>query len=451
MFQPSPEPGRTGGVLASPDDFLLVAVQVASARAAGGRHGPGNRTGGTECEHRGHDAGNHVACLLDHHRVPLPQILPREILGVVEGRHRDRGAGDEHRLEHRVRRVRTRAAHVDVDPQQFRVRLLRGELEGGRPAGELGRGAQALAKAQVVDLDHDPVGVEIELQARVGPCAAERDHVLDTGTVLMMRLHRQPPGRHGCKRLAVALWAVAIRHHELVREGCQPAPRHQCRIQVPHRACRGIARVREERLPFRFPFGVHPRERRARKEHFAAHLHTSRGPVPQHQRDRADRPDVGGHVFPTAAVAAGGSPHERPPFVGQRDAEPVDLELGHVRDGGVAEPGSLPDPFVERPQVRLVIGIVEAEHRREVRNGGKAVGWTAGYPLGGGIRRDQIGMLRFEPLELVQQPIEGLVRHLRAVVDVVLLFVVPDLLAQLREAGKRVTHPRGAYRSRAST
>ena len=47
-------------------------------------------------------------------------------------------------------------------------------------------------------------------------------------------------------------------------------------------------------------------------------------------------------------------------------------------------------------------------------------------------------MLRFEPLELVQQPIELLVGDLGIVVDVVALFVMPDGVTQLAETLQRV-------------
>ena len=43
-------------------------------------------------------------------------------------------------------------------------------------------------------------------------------------------------------------------------------------------------------------------------------------------------------------------------------------------------------------------------------------------------------MLRFEPLELVQQPVELFVGDLRVVVDVVALFVMADRVTQLAEA-----------------
>ena len=47
-------------------------------------------------------------------------------------------------------------------------------------------------------------------------------------------------------------------------------------------------------------------------------------------------------------------------------------------------------------------------------------------------------MLCFEPLELVEQPIERFVGDLRLVVDVVALFVVADRLTKLADALRRI-------------
>ena len=65
---------------------------------------------------------------------------------------------------------------------------------------------------------------------------------------------------------------------------------------------------------------------------------------------------------------------------------------------------------------------------------GEAFGDAAADALGRRVGGDEIGMLGFELLELVQQPIELLVRNLGLVVDVVALFVVPDGLAKCRDA-----------------
>ena len=69
-------------------------------------------------------------------------------------------------------------------------------------------------------------------------------------------------------------------------------------------------------------------------------------------------------------------------------------------------------------------------------DGLEALDRTAGDALGRRIGRDEIGMLRLEPLELVQQPIELLVGDLGSVVDVVALFVVADGVAKLGGCGR---------------
>ncbi len=85
--------------------------------------------------------------------VAFAQVLPRDVLGVVQRRHRDGRSGEQDRLEHRVRRHRAGAADVDVDLPQHRRRLLRRELERGRPARKLRGRAEPLAQREVVDLD----------------------------------------------------------------------------------------------------------------------------------------------------------------------------------------------------------------------------------------------------------------------------------------------------------
>ena len=59
---------------------------------------------------------------------------------------------------------------------------------------------------------------------------------------------------------------------------------------------------------------------------------------------------------------------------------------------------------------------------------------TPGDALRRRIDRDEIGMLGFERLELVEQPVECLVRDLGRAADVVALLVVADAVAQLSDA-----------------
>ena len=118
----------------------------------------------------------------------------------------------------------------------------------------------------------------------------------------------------------------------------------------------------------------------------------------------------------------------------------------HVGNDFVAEPGALPDPLVERPQLRLVIHVVQAEHRRHVLDRRKALDGTARDALRRGVKRYELGVVLLEPLELVQQLVELLIGDLGVVVDVVAFFVVANGFAELANAvGGRL------HRSREST
>ena len=220
----------------------------------------------------------------------------------------------------------------------------------------------------------------------------------------------------------------------LVAGSPQAALCHQRRIEVSHRPRRGVARVLEERLPLLLALDVHPLEGRARQVNLAADFDPPGDRLLQAQRNGADRPDVGRDLFAAHAVAARGAAHEAAVLVGERDAEPVDLELGDVVDGGVAQARPLAHALVERAQLVVVVGVVEAEHRPDVLDGRKAVGGRAGDALGRGVGCDEIGVLGLEALELVQQAVERLVGDLGSAVDVVALLVVANLLAELADA-----------------
>src|SRR5262245_14859673 len=162
VLETSPQPCRTRRVFTAPDDFLFVTAQRAAAFGTRRRHHPWLGIGGPQARDRRDHLGNDIAGLLDDDRVARAYVLAGDVLGVVQRGHRNRRAGDEDRLQHRVRRHRAGPADVDVDPQQLRVRLLRGKLEGRRPSGEIRRAAELLAQRQVVHLDDDSISVEVE-------------------------------------------------------------------------------------------------------------------------------------------------------------------------------------------------------------------------------------------------------------------------------------------------
>ena len=230
--------------------------------------------------------------------------------------------------------------------------------------------------------------------------------------------------------------------NHLVRKRPESAFRHQRRIQIPHRAGRRVARVGKQRLAGVLTFLVDPRKGRPREEEFAADLQPSGGAALQRQRNRADGADVGGDVFATNAVTARSAARQPAVLISQRDTETIDLQLGHVIDGRVPEPGTLPNAFIERAQLGLVVGVVETEHRGDVFDGWERGGRPSGDTLRRRVLGDQVGMRRLELLEFVQQTVELLVGDLRRGENVVAVLVVADLLAELLKAGENVHRAR---------
>ena len=193
---------------------------------------------------------------------------------------------------------------------------------------------------------------------------------------------------------------------------------------MPAAALRGLA---NSGSPGVLALAVHALERRARQVDLAAHFDARPSGPPRSASGIARIVRTFAVTSsPRAAVAARRAAHQPAVLVGQRDAQAVDLHLGDVGDRRVAQAGALPHALVERLQLVVVVGVVEAEHRDEVLDGLESLDRPARDALRRRIGRDEIGMLRFEPLELVQQPIELLVGDLRRVVDVVALFVMAD-------------------------
>ena len=85
------------------------------------------------------------------------QPQPLDFVHVVQRRAADRDAADLHRLEHRHRRERARAAHLKDDVVHDRRFLPRRIFVGHGPARGLGREAQFLLQRDFVHLDHDAV------------------------------------------------------------------------------------------------------------------------------------------------------------------------------------------------------------------------------------------------------------------------------------------------------
>ncbi len=248
----------------------------------------------------------------------------------------------------------------------------------------------------------------------------------------------QPASSRSRSACVAGEWRAVADH--AVDPGPQAAAGDVRRVEVAHRAGGGVARVGVERQPGLGALAVGALERRHRQVGFAAHLDALRRAVVQGQRQRPDGAHVGGHVLAAAAVAAGGAADQPAVVVGERQAQAVDLQFGHVADRpGHVEP--LAHALVEGQQFVAGEGVVEALHRRGVRDRVEAFGRAAADPLRRRVGRDEVRMRGLERDQLAHQRVELGVGDLGGVADEVELLVAADLAPELVDAlGGRGRH-----------
>jgi hypothetical protein len=284
-----------------------------------------------------------------------------------------------------------------------------------------------------------------------------------------MPRHRRQCGSTGSPQPAISAsaWECHDRSagaDQLIGVRRQASLLHQGRVQIPHGPCGGVPRIGEERQRLCLTFAIGTLEGGARQIHLAAHFNPLPGTIAKRQRQRPNGADVARHVLAPDTVAARGPSHELSILVGQGNAQAVDLELGHIGDGLIADlsasrassdPASyapvgpsrprearpLPHALVERTQLFIRVDVVQAEHGRAMLDGLEPLDRTSRDALGRGIRRDEIGVLRLEALQFVEQAIEGRVIDLGIVVDVVALLVMANRLTKRQ-------HPRDDVRGR---
>ena len=100
------------------------------------------------------------------------------------------------------------------------------------------------------------------------------------------------------------------------------------------------------------------------------------------------------------------------------------------RFGTVLEFEFLRDSFVKLLQLLSREHVPERQHRHSVRDLDEPLDWLRANPLRRRIRRNQLGVLSFEPLQFAHEAIVFGVRYLDIVQRVVPIVVVPNLLAQ---------------------
>ena len=143
----------------------------------------------------------------------------------------------------------------------------------------------------------------------------------------------------------------------------------------------------------------------------------------------AERANVVRDVVADAAVAARRRLLEPAVFISGRDRHAVDLELDDPLDFLAGE--QLFGPLAVCLQLLDAVGVVDREHRHPMRDRMQLRDRAIADPLRGAVGRDQLGMLRFELLEPLEQPIVLSIVNLGRRLDVVFVIVMADLLAEL--------------------
>ena len=176
------------------------------------------------------------------------------------------------------------------------------ELPGDRPARIAPDRAQTTLQLQIVDLDDDPVDLEVELPAAVLPVQALRDHLLLAVEHLNVGVNTEAVLAQPGERLGVALERQPLHDTHLVAPHRQRPLTRVGRIELADRAGGGVARVHERRLARRRAALVQRGEVGQRHVHLAPHLQQRRHVVDP-QRNRADRAQVMRDVLPHLTVA----------------------------------------------------------------------------------------------------------------------------------------------------
>ncbi len=318
---------------------------------------------------------------------------------------RDGDAGDVDGLEHREGQQVARPPHVPDDLVELRRRGRRGELPGDRPARVAARDAELSLQAPVVHLDDDAVDLEVELVAAALPPAAALRHVVDALMQRDIGVHAEAVLAQPLEHLGVAVGLPAPARTDPIGPHRERARGCQLRVELTNRAGGRVPRVGEGREALGGALLVQLREVSDRQVDLAAHLDQLRR-VFDPQRDRLHRAQVLRHLLADAPVAARGAAGQHAVLVGERDREAVHLRLGHVADLLALDVEPLEaalDALGPSPQLVLVAGVAERQHRLGVLDPPELLEGHTADALGRRVGGDELGIGLLELAQLAQQ------------------------------------------------
>ena len=204
-------------------------------------------------------------------------VLPVDVVLVVERRLFHRDAAHLHGLQDGVRVQRAGTSDVDADVQQACDRPLRRELPGDGPARLSSDEAEVPLVVQPVYLHDHPVCLVVLAVALAHPAFVVGRDLFGRLEALDLRIDAQAELSEPLHRLPVRGRSLRVLHPtQLVDPDVEAPGRGDARVELAQRACGGVARVREQRFARRFALLVHPSEGVAREVDLAAHLHAGR-------------------------------------------------------------------------------------------------------------------------------------------------------------------------------
>ncbi len=378
----------------------------------------------------GNDFGDDVAGATHDHRVADADVLAPHFVLVVQRGIGHGDAADEDRLEARHRRDRPGAADLHLDVENLGDFFLRRVLVGDGEARCARDIAEPLLVGEAVDFVHhavDVVGQRDAARADLAVIAQQAGGAAHDGA---LGRHRETPAAQALQHLGVGgRHGLPLQTGQRIGEEAQRPFRRDARVELAHAAGSSVARIGEFLLARLAGAFVHALEVAPQHEHLAANFEVIRDPFsPQAERDAAHRAQVAGDILAGIAVAARGAEDKAALHVGEADGQAVELRLGGILDLFAVQ--ALADTAVEVGDVLLAEGVRQREHRRAVADLGEFRRRQGADALGGGLRADQLGMPRFQPLQLAEQAVVLGVRHARSVEHVVGVVVPLDLGAQ---------------------
>ena len=227
-------------------------------RAAFGAHireAVGHGVIGPLFHHHGQYLRDDLPRLAHQHGIADADVLLGDKILVVEGGIGHRGAGQTHRLQHRLGGEHAGTTYLNHNIGKAGRLYLWGILVGGSPPGELGCGAQGLALGQIVHLDDRPVDVK----GVVLPALPDGLHLLYrllNGGTDDMGNHLKALVRQVVDSFSVAVEVLVFRPLDVEYRNVQPTLGGNLRVQLPQGPGGGVAGIGKQGLSPLLPFLV---------------------------------------------------------------------------------------------------------------------------------------------------------------------------------------------------